>query len=159
MIQGKLDGKFNFIGLDGNLMPKWWLNAYPFREGFAAVQRDDLKWSFIDEFGNMLTDEWFDCAYSFHKGFARVQRNGFWNLLNVMGKLVYKGRHLHVEEFEYGYSVIKNVHNQWNAYNKDGQLWGNWYDNEENFRRDFYDTLMADARRERIEQWKQRQQL
>ena len=84
----KLNGKWNFINKEGNLLSeKWFDDCFGFNEGFARVKLNN-KWNYLDKGGKFLSDQWFDdCGY-FNKGYASVKLDGKYNYINQEGKLL-----------------------------------------------------------------------
>ena len=61
-------------------------NPENFYEGFAAIRLND-KWNFINQKGELISNQWFDYASGFREGFAKVQLNGKRYKLGKDGKL------------------------------------------------------------------------
>jgi hypothetical protein len=69
----KIGKSYGYIDTTFNLItPLIYKNGRSYREGFAAVQDDSLKWSFIDFKGNKITDLRFDAVKDFRNGLAEV---------------------------------------------------------------------------------------
>lgn len=120
----------------------WYKNAYPFSEGFAAVQREDGLWNFIDEGGCYISDVWYAEVHSFSEGFAAVrcfiQNDGLkphritygndWNFIDTTGKIISEEWFAGVKDFKSGLACVSNGYYKCNAINKDGKLISeNWY--------------------------------
>ena len=76
----KLNGKWNFIDKDGNLLWKgdeWFDYVCYFWEGYARIKLNG-KYNFIDKEGNLLWEgeKWFDDADDFDEGYAEVELDG-----------------------------------------------------------------------------------
>ena len=84
----ELNGKWNFINTEGQILSNQWFDdTYDFNEGFAKVRLND-KWNFINTKGQLLSKQWFEWVYSFNEGFAKVYLNGKWNYINTEGQLL-----------------------------------------------------------------------
>lgn len=86
-----LDGKWNWIDKDGNLIwkgEKWFDDTGLFIEGYAWVELDG-KWNFIDKDGDLLWkgEKWFDDADDFYEGYADVKLNGKRYKIDTEGNL------------------------------------------------------------------------
>lgn len=57
-----------------------------FSEGYARVELNN-RYNFIDENGNILSNQWFDDCLSFSEGCAAVKLNGKWNYIDKKGNL------------------------------------------------------------------------
>ncbi len=64
-----------------------WDGAKDFSEHMAAVKQDG-KWGFIDDEGNVVVEPKYDAANSFSEGLAAVQSNGKWGYIDKTGTLV-----------------------------------------------------------------------
>lgn len=80
-------GKWGYCTQSGRIVikPKY-DNAFPFRDGFAAVERNG-KWGYINEQGRTVVRCIYDCALDFNKGYAMVKKNGKWGAVNTKGEL------------------------------------------------------------------------
>ncbi len=80
---------FIFIGKNGNRISSGqfneFTNAYPFRNGFAIVQRGN-HYNFINHNGKLIGPVWFDYVENFSQGLALVGK-GPWNKGNFAGKV------------------------------------------------------------------------
>ena len=57
----ELNNKWNFIGLNCNLLSKQWFdNIYSFNKNGLALVELNNKWNLIDTNGNFLSKQWFD---------------------------------------------------------------------------------------------------
>ncbi len=88
-----LDGKYNFIDKDGNLLwkgEKWFDDVGFFRDGYIGVELDG-KHNFIDKDGDLLWKEekWFDDAWEFDEGYAVVALDGKLYRIDTEGDLHY----------------------------------------------------------------------
>ena len=139
----KLNGKWNWIDKDGNLLwkgEKWFDEVGTFNEGYAKVNLNG-KWNFIDKDGNLIWkgEERFDYVYNFHEGYAVVKLNEKgWNFIDKDGNLLWKGggmRFDHVWSFKEGYAKV-DLNGKWNFIDKDGNLlWkgDEWFDEVDAF--------------------------
>ena len=85
----KLNGKFNFIDTNGELIsPNQWFDyCLSFRNGFTIVEVKG-KLNFIDKNGNiLLPNRWFDRACQFRNGFAKIAIGDNVYKLSTNGKL------------------------------------------------------------------------
>ena len=88
-----LNGKWNFINIEGQfLSTQWFDDTWNFRDGFAKVKLNG-KYNFIDTEGHLLSQQWFDMAWEFNDGFAWVGLNGMWYNLDTEGNLTLKESH------------------------------------------------------------------
>ena len=67
-----LNGKWNLIGTNGNLLSQQWFdNIYSFNKNGLAQVELNRKWNLIDKNGNLLSKQWFDGIGIFTNGFAK----------------------------------------------------------------------------------------
>jgi hypothetical protein len=65
--------RWGFIDVHGDfVVPPKYVDARPFREGFAAVQMEDKKWGFINQVGDIVIDAQFDSIGAFCRGICSV---------------------------------------------------------------------------------------
>ena len=84
----ELNGKWNFINTEGQILSNQWFDdTYDFNEGFAKVRLNEQS-NFINTEGQLLSQQWFEWVYSFNEGFAKVYLNGKWNYINTEGQLL-----------------------------------------------------------------------
>ena len=84
----QLNGKWNFINHEGQLLSQQWFDwVHNFNEGFATVQLNG-KWNFINTEGQFLSPQWFDWVGNFMDGFASVGLNGQDNFINTEGQIL-----------------------------------------------------------------------
>ncbi len=80
---------FEYIDKNGNLIASnhnnEFTNAYPFRNGFAIVQKGN-RYNFINKNGNLIGTHWFDYADDFSQNMAIVGE-GKWNNNFFTGKV------------------------------------------------------------------------
>ena len=133
----ELDGKYNFIDKDGNLLwksEKWFDYVDDFHEGYARVRLNG-KWNLIDYDGNPLWKGayWFDGMSDFEEeGYAKVDLNGKLNFIDKDGNLIWKGEKWFddVDIFYEGYAKVE-LNGKCNLIDKDGNLiWKGkeWFD-------------------------------
>ena len=111
----KLNGKWNFIDKDGNLLWKgdeWFDYVGLFlSEGYAEVKLDEKGWNLIDKDGNLLWkgDEWFDYVCYFWEGYARIKLNGKYNFIDKEGNLLWEGEKWFddADDFDEGYAEVE----------------------------------------------------
>lgn len=55
----------NLIDKDGKILSpnQWFCDIRYFINGHACVQREDYKWNFLDENGNIISKIWFNNVY------------------------------------------------------------------------------------------------
>ena len=110
---------------------EWWkndnvLDLLYYQEGFAAVRREDDKYNFIGEKGNLLSDEWFEWIDYFHDGFARVQRgDGQYNFIDKQGKLLSEQWFAWVDDFENGFARVQRSDDLMNFIDANGKILSN----------------------------------
>lgn len=81
------NGKWGYVSPTGVMLVKArYDNAFPFRDGFAAVERDG-KWGFINEQGRVVVKLQYDYVNDFNQGYAIVSKNGKWGAVNTEGIL------------------------------------------------------------------------
>jgi len=84
----KIDGKYGFIDLDGNLrVANRYDSIQPFRSSLAAVNLRN-KWGFINKVERLVIQPHFDKVRVFPDGLILVSRNGKQGLIDFEGKLV-----------------------------------------------------------------------
>ena len=115
----KIDPVFKF-------RPKFnWIED--FREGFAIVQLNG-KWNFINNEGQLLSQQWFDWEWVFHEGFAGVKLNGKWNFINAEEQFLSKEWFDLVENFNGGFARVE-LNDKVNFISTEGQLLSKqWFD-------------------------------
>ena len=117
----KLNGKWNFIDTDGELLSKQWFDScWDFCEKFAKVRLNG-NWNFINTDGKLLSKQWFDACCEFHEGFAMVRLNGKWNFIDTDGKLLSKQWFDDCWEFHEGFAMVE-LNCKYNYINTDGEL-------------------------------------
>ena len=85
----KYKGKYNFVNTLGDLVSdKWFKDVNKFKNGFAAVMRNDGKWNFINSIGEIISKTWFDKCYYFEKDGGEVMINGKIKYIDSNGKLL-----------------------------------------------------------------------
>ena len=121
---------------------EWWKNEIVldllyYIEGFAAVRREDDKYNFIDEKGNLLSDEWFDWIDNFKEGFARLQRgDGQYNFIDANGKIISEQWFDWVDDFQEGFARLQRSDDLMNFIDANGKIiseqWFAWVGDFEN---------------------------
>lgn len=89
-LQVWLDNKgTNILKPDGTLLLNTWYDEIgPYSEGYAPVKQNG-KWNFIDENGDLISSNWYDgCFPSFFNGKARVRVNNEFVDINTKGEIV-----------------------------------------------------------------------
>jgi len=136
----ELDGKHNFINVEGKLLSElWFYDAYKFFEGFARINLDG-KWNYINTEGKILSEQWFDDAWCFSEGIASVKLNGKWNLINTEGELLSELWFDDACSFSEGFASVK-LDGKWNFINTECKLLSErWFDNALDFSGGFADV-------------------
>lgn len=85
------DGKLGYMDYYTNfvyLPPKYYA-ARLFSDGLAAVRlNQDSRWVFINESGDIITDDEFNDCSEFNNGLAIVEKNHLQGVININGKTV-----------------------------------------------------------------------
>ena len=116
-----LNGKWNFINTEGQLLSDQWFNlAGVFNDGFSSVRLNG-KWNFINTEGQLLSQQWFDNVWDFNDGFARVSLNGKWNFINTEGQILSREWFDRVDDFKDGFAAV-SLNGKWNVINTKGQI-------------------------------------
>ena len=121
---------------------EWWkndnvLDLLYYQEGFASVRRGDELYNFIDEKGNLLSDEWFDWIDNFKEGFARLQRgDGQYNFIDANGKIISEQWFDWVDDFQEGFARLQRSDDLMNFIDANGKIisseWFAWVGDFEN---------------------------
>ena len=133
----KLNGKWNFIDVQGNLVsPNQWFDWFGnFSNGYAKVILNN-KWNLVDTQGKLVSpNQWFDGVGNFYDGYAQVNLNNKWNFIDTQGKLVSPNQWFNVVGyFSNGYARVK-LNNKWNLIDTQGKLVSpnQWFDDIGNF--------------------------
>ena len=128
----KLNGKWNFIDVQGNLVsPNQWFDWFGnFSNGYAKVILNN-KWNLVDTQGKLVSpNQWFDGVGNFYDGYAQVNLNNKWNFIDTQGKLVSPNQWFNVVGyFSNGYARVK-LNNKWNLIDTQGKLVSpnQWFD-------------------------------
>ena len=107
---------------------EWWkndniLDLLYYQEGFASVRRGDELYNFIDEKGNLLSDEWFEWIDNFNEGFARVQRSGGqYNFIDKQGKLLSEQWFAWIDNFQEGFARVQRFDDLMNFIGANGKI-------------------------------------
>ena len=110
---------------------EWWkndnvLDLLYYQEGFAAVRREDYKYNFIGEKGNLLSDEWFEWIDNFNEGFARVQRgDDLMNFIGANGKIISEQWFAWVDDFHNGFARVQRFDDLMNFIGANGKILSN----------------------------------
>ena len=110
---------------------EWWkndniLDLLYYQEGFAAVRREDDKYNFIGEKGNLLSDEWFEWIDYFHDGFARLQRgDGQYNFIDANGKIISEQWFDWLDDFQEGFARVQRFDDLMNFIDANGKILSN----------------------------------
>jgi hypothetical protein len=103
----KKDGKYGFLDLPGSeIVPCIYNDAYPFREGLAAVCKDG-KWGFVDKTGKEVIPPAYDyiLSYRYENGLAGVTVDGKWGLIDKSGQFVLPMEYEDIRYYENGFFV------------------------------------------------------
>ena len=79
--------RYELINYCGNVLGEF-DNLHPFKEGKAKA-KNNRKWGFINEKGEIIIPLEYDEVEDFYKGVARVKKNGIKSRINELGKEVY----------------------------------------------------------------------
>ena len=107
---------------------EWWkndniLDLLYYQEGFAAVRRGDNLYNFIDEKGNLLSDEWFEWIDNFKEGFARLQRSDdLMNFIDANGKILSNEWFAWVGDFNEGFARLQRTNGEYCKIDKQGKI-------------------------------------
>ena len=110
---------------------EWWkndnvLDLLYYQEDFAIVKRGDELYNFIDEKGNLLSDEWFDWIDNFNEGFARVQRSDeLYNFIDKNGKLLSEQWFEWADNFNEGFARLQRGDELMNFIDANGKILSN----------------------------------
>ena len=123
------------INIDEALnITEWWkndnvLDLLYYQEDFAIVKRGDELYNFIDEKGNLLSDEWFEWIDNFKEGFARVQRSGGqYNFIDANGKILSNEWFAWVDDFQEGFARVQRFDDSMNFIGANGKILSNeWF--------------------------------
>lgn len=91
-----------------------------FQEGFYAVKLNG-KWNFINQEGQLISDQWYDWAGDFNEGFAKVELDGKYNLINQKGQLISDQWYDVLGDFNEGFAVVK-LNGKYYKLDKNGRL-------------------------------------
>ena len=104
--------------------------VWNFHEGFGKVELSG-KYNFINQEGQLISDQWYDYAYDFHEGFAAVVLNEKFNFINQEGHLLSNQWYDNVWDFQEGFARV-NLNGSYNLINQNGerisQQWYDWID-------------------------------
>ena len=141
------ESQFGFVDDEGQeVIPCTWAGAYPFTEGYAAVQDgsiteaenpeengvhyDVANWLFIDKDGKPINNEYYAAVRPFCNGRAAVQNKAYlWGYLNLKGQLALKYRWSKAGDFHYNRAPVSNPDlpsDMVGFINGDGQLETEW---------------------------------
>ena len=103
-----------------------------FSEGFAVVGLNG-KYNFVNQEGELLSDQWFGSAHDFRDGFATVLLNRKCNFINQEGRLLSDQWFDSVYDFNNGFAVVE-LNEKYNVINQEGKIISSqWFDNASNF--------------------------
>ena len=132
----RLNGKWNFINHEGQLLSQQWFDSVgTFNEGFATVELNG-KWNAINAGGELLSQQWFDFVWYFH-GCAKVQLNDKYNFISKERKLLFTQWFDYAWDFYKGLAIVK-LNGRYDFINTEGQfLSKQWFDDTGNFKDGF----------------------
>ncbi len=123
----RLNGKYNFINIEGRLSSQWFDWCGDFNEGFARVKLND-KTNFINRENKLLSSQWFDLSGDFREGFARVKLNDKTNFINREGRLLSSQWFNGCGDFNEGFARIR-LNDKYNFINGEGRMLSpQWFD-------------------------------
>ena len=133
----KLNGKWNFINTEGEILSKRWFDdTWRFSEGFAVVELDGKR-NFINTKGEILSEQWFDNAWNFSEGIASVKLNGKYNFINTEGELLSEQWFDDACSFSEGFAVVE-LDGKYNFISTEGKMLSKrWFDNACSFSEGF----------------------
>ena len=119
---------------NGNFITDTWFHDIRcFREGFATVQRTDLRWNFINTHGKLLSpDKWFLRVTDFENGLAIVtdDTTGNDNFIKPDGSFLLDKWQNFLSPFSEGYACVVNENNLQNFIDMHGNVlfkkWSNY---------------------------------
>lgn len=116
---------------NGNFITNTWFHDIRcFREGFAAVQRTDLRWNFINTCGKLLSpDKWFLRVEDFENGLAVVtdETTGDQNFIKPDGSFLLDEWQNFLSPFSEDYACVVNKNTLQNFIDMHGNiLFKNW---------------------------------
>lgn len=120
IINGNL--KFGYLDSLGNEMSDFIFDdAYPFKNGFAAVELNE-KWAFINKSFQLISNEKFEMIKDFNEEFAEVKlENGGWSFINTKGILITKQSFEKTNKFTSGMAMIQS-NGKFGFINNDGKI-------------------------------------
>ena len=131
----RLNNKWNFIDVNGNLLSKQWFDYISYFENdFAIVELND-KCNFIDVNCNLLSQQWFDIVSNFNEyGFAKVRLNKKYNFIDTNCNLLSQQWFDNVSNFKKnGFAIVK-LNNKRNFIDANGKVLSKlWFDDISNF--------------------------
>ena len=133
--QVKINNKWNFIDVNGNLLSKQWFDYISyFENGFAKVMLNN-KYNFIDVNCKLVSQQWFDYVYNFNEnGIAIVELNNKCNFIDVNGNLLSKQWFDDIDNFDENGIATVRLNNKWNFIDVNGKLVSQqWFDDIDNF--------------------------
>ena len=111
---------------NGNFITDTWFHDIRcFKEGFAAVQRTDLRWNFINTCGELLSpDRWFLRVEDFENGLALVtdEITGDDNFIKPDGSILLSKWQHFLSPFSEGYACVTNENNLQNFIDMQGNI-------------------------------------
>lgn len=83
------DGPMYYVDTGGNILfNRFFCQAKPFQDGYAAVMADDGKWGFINKSGREVIPFIYEEATSFSEGIAGVKVDNKWGYINKKGETI-----------------------------------------------------------------------
>ena len=144
------ENKWNLFDTSKNMIlcSEWYDLVYDFHDGFAPVQRDDLKCNFIKPDGKLLCSEWYGYVGYFYDGFAVVIRgDGKWNFIKPDGSVLCDEWYDYVSDFKNGFAFVRRGDGKCNLIKPDGSvLCDEWYDLVYDFENGFAQVRRGDGK-------------
>lgn len=91
------------------VIPVMYLEGYDFSEGYAAVQREDGRWIYIDRKNHQAFEGDYQKAESFSEGLAAVMNEeGLWGYIDYNGKEVIPPLYKFADSFSDGVAIVSD---------------------------------------------------
>ena len=136
----KLNGKWNFINMDGEILFNQWFDFVGyFENGLAKVDVSGKGWNFINQDGEMLSKQYFNLVGDFEGDFAMVKivSKGL-NFISRNGEILSNQWFDWVGVFEKGIAKVVIHSKGFNFINENGVLlFDQWIDNIGHFQDGF----------------------
>jgi hypothetical protein len=111
---------YGFMDAQGRwVVPPAYVDASPFAEGLAAVQKDG-RWGYIDAHGQWMIEPRFELAMTFSEGLAAVETDGHWIFIAPTGQTVIAGPFDDAFPFHDGIAAVQ-LGEQWGFVDHSGR--------------------------------------